>query len=258
MDTPELIHAIATETEPDFSDGGAWNDVYSSLFHQGTMYTATYAAFPHIVSATITGTVNQRTALLCLAGSLRVHGYTDDEIPQDLIPDYENGMTIVRSASHNIVQTSWGTADIYTRAELLEAFGGLRHPQCPYVVQLGHMAREMWRVESNCPHCDQTAIVDMYSDGLKATQHDNRGGLVESTATNNPVDRSNYNAELQASQSAATHDPWPEDQNARVLAGLAHALGDRTLADKILDLGTRIECPYCHDYFLVANGLSAL
>jgi len=49
-DVPELLRTLASATDPiaDYKDE-PWYSLWSSLCHQGDVYTASYAAVPHIV-----------------------------------------------------------------------------------------------------------------------------------------------------------------------------------------------------------------
>ena len=43
-DVPDLIRAIEDEKNPNYRDGGTWFEVYSSLYHQYSTYSAMSAA----------------------------------------------------------------------------------------------------------------------------------------------------------------------------------------------------------------------
>lgn len=49
-DTPALLEQLQTSTGP---DQGPWDGLWSSLCHQGDVYSASYAAVPHIVATAI-------------------------------------------------------------------------------------------------------------------------------------------------------------------------------------------------------------
>ncbi len=70
---PNLIRALAAEQEPRYSNDldhartnpTPWEEVYSKLCHQYSVYSATYAAFPHIVEiAEADGLAKQRETLI--------------------------------------------------------------------------------------------------------------------------------------------------------------------------------------------------
>lgn len=50
VDVPELLRALASSTDPKTSyQDEPWFSLWSSLCHQGDVYTASYVAVPHIV-----------------------------------------------------------------------------------------------------------------------------------------------------------------------------------------------------------------
>ncbi len=258
-DTPDLIRAIASEQSPNYDDGGAWNDVYSSLFHQYSIYSATYAAFPHIVRVTLNGTLQQRMATLIVAGQIRVFGNSDTPIPEELLPDFESAMKRVESSSLDIVRAAWPNADVYTRGELLQAFGGLRFPNSGYVAQLDYLAREEWSVEADCPACNNTMVCQLDDDGVSAVRIGHGGQLVTETAKHCPATRDSYSKAIQSGRGILSNlSQWNEDSTAFVLAALAAELGDAEFAQKVLDLGTMISCAYCEATFVLAEALTPL
>ena len=93
----ELHHAYgAADDVPDMLEqlgGGNLEDVmgdlYSTICHQGTVYTASYAAVPHLAKiAGATQDPDQRAEILTLLGSI-VAGADASQIPADLRDDYE-------------------------------------------------------------------------------------------------------------------------------------------------------------------------
>src|SRR5262245_20537797 len=56
-DVPKLLQDLALNPQPKSSyDSEPWFMLWSSLCHQGTVYTASYAAVPHIVDIGLTST----------------------------------------------------------------------------------------------------------------------------------------------------------------------------------------------------------
>src|SRR5258706_13832566 len=49
-DIPEVLTLAATDFTPGHHDESAWSELWSALCHQGDIYTASYAALPHIVA----------------------------------------------------------------------------------------------------------------------------------------------------------------------------------------------------------------
>jgi hypothetical protein len=260
-DVPDLIRAVEAEATPDYSDGGAWCEVYSSLFHQHSTYSATYAALPHLVRVAGSRTLPQRVAVLCLVGEIMVYGHPEEEIPADLLPDFERAVAEVKRSSLFAVREAALAGEVgWTLGDLLLAFGGLRHPESGYVVQLGYLVREDWSVEAGCPRCGETMVAELGEEEIVTLRLDGRGGTLPESATASPVDRSGYAdrvAKGRAVLALGSHD-WPLEDTPAVLAALAGECGDGLLADRILDLGILVSCAYCGQGFILAEGLRAL
>jgi hypothetical protein len=65
-DVPNLLKRLYADPTDEF----ALNDAWSSLCHQGTIYTASIAAAPHLVSLVINSTLRDRLGPLILVGSI--------------------------------------------------------------------------------------------------------------------------------------------------------------------------------------------
>ncbi len=86
-DTPNLLRALAA--------GDASREVrealFSSLWHQGSVYTASYAAVPHIVDALPRIPLVDRLRLLVLATGIAAasYGSSSPPVPEDVKADLE-------------------------------------------------------------------------------------------------------------------------------------------------------------------------
>ncbi|HUE70384.1 MAG TPA: hypothetical protein VMP01_05790 [Pirellulaceae bacterium] len=265
-DTPDLIRAIRSESNPNYHDGGAWFAVYSSLFHQHSVYSATYAAMPHLVQIGETGAIAQRVAVMCLAGEILVFGCADEPIPDDLLPGFESALDAVKRSSLKTVREAAGAGSMdrtgidWNRGGLLLAFGGLRYPKSGFVVQLDYIVREAWRAEAECPACGETMLAKWRAEGL-ATSKINEHGYDEPQSANvTCVDRSCYSGLIERGQRLleSEHSDWALPDTPSVLAALAFECGERLLGTTILDLGTTVTCPYCAHRFELSSGLRPL
>lgn len=260
---PDLIRLVSTEAAPDYRDGGQWSRVYSDLYHQHSIYPVTYAAFPHLAAIGDGGTLRQRMAVLCLAGNIRVHSHTVGVVPDDLLPAFEAAMGRVKASSQETVRAAAraATTDEWTTlGDLLEAFGGLRHPASGFVTQLGHLVREGWQVEPVCPSCHDVMVATLREPGITTLRVDGRGGTVLESALAVSVDRSGYPGLIAQGRAVLARGDadWPTDDTRIVLAALADECGDPLLAARILDLGTAVPCAYCGRQFALSDGLRAL
>jgi hypothetical protein len=265
-DVPDLIQAIEAEKMPNYCDGGTWFEVYSSLYHQYSTYSATYAALPHIVRIAETGTLGQRLAVMCLAGEIQVHGHADETIPSDLLPEFELAMVTTKKSSlktlREAAQVGITNAAVsnWTLGDLLLAFGGLRYPKSGFVVQLNYLVREGWKVEADCSSCGERMVAELRKNGIATLRLNGRGFTEPESAKVASVDRSGYPGFIAKGQAilARGDADWALEDMPNVLAALADEFGDRLLAARILDLGTTVTCPYCGQRFELSNGLRAL
>jgi hypothetical protein len=55
-DIPDLLRRIAADPRQEKGDAGPWHSLWSALCHQEDIYTASYAAVPHIVQVALDAT----------------------------------------------------------------------------------------------------------------------------------------------------------------------------------------------------------
>lgn len=260
-DTPDLIRAIRKELTPDYSDGGAWFEVYSSLFHQSSTYSATYAAIPHLVGIAVEGNLWQRVAVMCLLGEINIaQSWVEARIAPDLLADFEPALNEVKRFALGTIReagplihadhSTW-----WTVGELFQGFGGLYFPKSGYVVQLGHMVREEWQVECDCPTCGERMAAELCDKVVRTLKIDD-GAVVEESARQSAIDRSAYPDVIRKKE--AVTGAWTEAVFPIVMSSLADEVGDSLLATRILDLGTVVRCPYCDASFKLSNALTAM
>jgi len=265
-DVPDLIRAIEAEKMPNYRDGGTWFDVYSSLYHQYSTYSATYAALPHIVRIADTGTLGQRIAVMCLVGEIQVHGHADETIPSDLIPDFESAVATTKTSSLKTLREAVQSAvtdaadSNWTLGDLLLDFGGLRYPKSGFVVQLDYLVREDWHVEAACPSCGGRMVAELRENGIATLRLSGRGYTEPESAKVASVDRSGYPGFIAKGQAVLARGDadWALEDTPNVLAALAEESGDQVLAARILDLGAVVTCPYCGQRLELSKGLRAL
>lgn len=265
-DVPDLLRAIAAETEPRYSDHPAqarenptpWDEVFTKLIHQYGLYSATYAAFPHIVAIAETSGLAKQQETLILAGTIRVQGEAVGEIPHDLLEDFELAMVKARRWSLRIVRQA-ALANRFVLPSLLQAFGGLRHPKSVYVRVLDHFHDGDWELEiDECPECGEYVLARMENSGPVTMPVDSRGIPIEKRAKRAVANRAEYRKpfELGAAILQDSDDPsWVEADTGKVLAALALERGNPVLADRILDIDATVSCPHCDESFRLAQQL---
>jgi hypothetical protein len=95
---PSLLASARTAPAPETEESDPWFGLWQSLFHQGDVYTASYAAVPELVEIAANRTDDGGAECLFLAAmiELRRHEYEAPAIPPVLRPTYE---AAVRAAS---------------------------------------------------------------------------------------------------------------------------------------------------------------
>lgn len=263
-DIPALISSIAAERSPNFSDGGAWFEVYSRLFHQYSYYSGTCAAIPHLSVIAETGTYEQLIAVVCLTGEILVFGQLEaGPVDDDLISDMELAIQKIRRASLLAVENARSTNYFeetnneyasFSVGDFLLAFGGLRHPTSGFVAQLGYLEREDWQLEPECPSCKHRFVAKLGLDKIELLTPEKDSSNLKLTGTIVPQ-RAAYRALVDSPEAIEIQNDWSFDETANVLAGLALRLGNNRLAQAILDMVTEVGCPLCSHAFELSEGL---
>ncbi|WP_312404549.1 hypothetical protein [Brevundimonas sp.] len=93
-DIPDLLHALAKRPQQQGANNEPWFTLWSSLFHQGDVYTASYAAIPHVVQIAVSEENPIDFDFLLLPASVdvaRVNG-RGPEVPDFLIVAYDSAI----------------------------------------------------------------------------------------------------------------------------------------------------------------------
>lgn len=102
-DVPELLQALALSTEPIAdSEKEPWFSLWSRLCHQGDVYTASYAAIPHIVriASEATGPIEPSFFQLPAAVEIARQTGRGPEIPEADADDYHRAIgRLIENAS---------------------------------------------------------------------------------------------------------------------------------------------------------------
>jgi len=267
---PDIIRRIAAESVPTYSDHpakarenpAAWDDVYSALYHQGSIYSATFAALPHFVAIAESGSPEQRLAIFLLVGAIRVTGMPDLNIPLDLIEEFEASVAKMRQLSLSIFRQPFNKEQALELPYMIQAFAGLRFPKLPYLIHLENFVEGHYELEiEECPSCGEYMIAEMRKDGPVTAPIDDKGhGPIEEKAAKLEVDRSDYPSRIERSREIldSSDDPaWEESETLSVLAALAEEKGATDLATRILDLSATVKCPHCECEFVLADELKS-
>src|SRR5688572_15692499 len=69
-DIPALIEELKTSIPTDDYEDEPWFSIWSSLCHQSDVYTASFAAVPHIVEIAASKTENERWKHICFVSTV--------------------------------------------------------------------------------------------------------------------------------------------------------------------------------------------
>jgi hypothetical protein len=93
-DTPDLLRKLMSSVRPSTARDEPWHSLWSSLCHQGDVYTASYAALPRIVQIAVnaSGPVDMSFFLLPACIEIARHTGRGPEIPSFLMESYKSGL----------------------------------------------------------------------------------------------------------------------------------------------------------------------
>jgi len=106
---PALLKRAVTDPGPGHNQKSAWFDLWSALCHQGDVYTASYAAVPHLIAIARSRSQRQQYDPLLLAASIelaRLAG-TGPAIPASLAPSYKAAVEEGRALAERAVAEAW-------------------------------------------------------------------------------------------------------------------------------------------------------
>jgi hypothetical protein len=154
-DIPRLLMRLRTCPDED-----TWDDVWSCLCHQGTVYTATYAAVPHIAALLQDADTDVKVNLVIFLGS--VAGSTDRQpIPDFLEAEYVASIKTAAHAAKDLVDSrKWPQVDFVYLLESVAALYG-----CTVPGQVLHCLAD-GEIQTYCPECKQFLLASVRSSGF--------------------------------------------------------------------------------------------
>jgi hypothetical protein len=107
---PGLLAVARTAAAPETSESDPWFSLWESLFHQGDVYTGSYAALPELVEIASDRTDDAGAECLFLAAmiELRRHEYEAPAIPRTLQAKYEMGARAAAALAESEVSRQRG------------------------------------------------------------------------------------------------------------------------------------------------------
>ena len=151
-DVPELLSAA--EARPD--DQAAWDGLWSSLCHQGTVYTASYAALPALTALAERAAPAAYVQPLYLAAM--IVGSDDryaDAADVDVRLDHGSELARLRDLAERHLALAENARDLVYGVQCLAALEGLH----PWAGQLDRVAEG--RTDVTCPECGADIEVDL-------------------------------------------------------------------------------------------------
>ncbi|ONI70645.1 hypothetical protein ALI144C_49425 [Actinosynnema sp. ALI-1.44] len=158
-DIPTRLDQVAAEPSAD------WNDLWSALCHQGTVYPASFAALHRLADIAASGDTKQRAQALALAGAI----VGSDDRPSsigDVHAAYAEDIAALLRLANEHLRTVTAKDEYLYLVQSILAFEGHDVGSDP----LGGLANEEYEVE--CPECTAMSFVVIGDDGYFATIDD--------------------------------------------------------------------------------------
>jgi hypothetical protein len=229
------VPALLAQAEAD-RDGQAWEDLWSRLCHQGTVYSASFAALPTLTEIAGRWSPAERMMALALAGDIvassdQAHGRVN------VHASYPSEIARLKALTEETLQDGRlaGDSDMYVHVlQALLAFEGVAF----WGEHLEGLNDEEYEV--TCPQCDAETMVAFGEHGAFTTQDDM---YMRNTDTKRlPL--------------------LPADPAA--LTGIGRRLHDRAMADGQAELATKLtyvfgraDCVTCGERFRVDKAVVA-
>lgn len=144
-DVPRLLEALACIGSED-ARAEVWFALWRTLHRPGEVYSASYAAAPHLLAIGATLGLRERAEAAHLVSRIEVsrRAPASDPIPDDLLPAYADAVERLPALVAAVAGESWSaeSAQVFAAALLV----GKRHPQ------LAHGVLELGKALS-CPTC---------------------------------------------------------------------------------------------------------
>jgi hypothetical protein len=128
-DIPVLLRAV--EPLPPYVGGmgDPYSDLWSALCHQGDIYSASYAAVPHLVRIAAGGSRNHEALVLAhLAAYVELErdGIVDPEVPPDVAHAYHAALALLPHVALTLLQRSESNEDARMGLFILAVCAGHR------------------------------------------------------------------------------------------------------------------------------------
>lgn len=225
------------------------NDVlFGCLCHQGSIYTATYAAVPHCVKALDTQSVEGKIWLLMFLGHVAIS--TDAApIPPDLEHDFRQAMLRARDLVIDLAQTTGIGEESY--CHLLAAVPAIHgYTEVNRIVDWMLTADEVIGFCRECGEEFSASSGKLPFEGHNLVQHPthapSRTGTFTARVGIQPTLGEKTFTVSPASAPTAKWDGWIRADNALDwLFELSITAGQKEVSQKVLALFGALDCPHC-------------
>ncbi len=154
---PSLLEQLTVTSDLHDWDSQLWQSLWSRLCHQRDVYTASYAALPHLVAITASRLVPERIVCLALVGSIEAARHHEDSppIPPALAPAYHAALPQAAELVLECLRLGWSEHDYKVLFGTLAVVRG--EPA------LGSAIFELEH-ETPCPECGAVIATPGYSE----------------------------------------------------------------------------------------------
>jgi hypothetical protein len=223
-----LVPALLAAAEDAGADeGGPWDDLWSRLCHQGTVYSASYAALPTLAKMSLQHTPSGYIAALHLAAAI----IASNDGPEDsasVRQRYESELADLRIVANRNLKHATDDTEFVYGLQALMAFqdGGVWQRTLDCLAD-GELSLE-------CPSCGEDLLLDLDGPAFRLASF--------SDASLTP-------------RAVTSVEPPAATIEGRLLA-LAHANDRAAVATKLLYLFGGATCPRCLVSFEIAQALA--
>ncbi|HEX4826502.1 MAG TPA: hypothetical protein VFV19_19560 [Candidatus Polarisedimenticolaceae bacterium] len=154
-DIPGLLEQLPSAPVSDDSNAEPWYSLWSALCHQDDVYTASYAAVPHIVAAVSARPVEDRPTFLFFVAYVELcrHRPKAPAIPDDIESDYRAALQRAEALAVDALRLPSTETELRYLVGSIAALKG--HPL------LAHAIIDL-EPEMVCPKCHEVFTVPAY------------------------------------------------------------------------------------------------
>jgi hypothetical protein len=107
-DIPPLLRSIAADSSTSSSTDGPWYKLWSALYHQGDVYSASFAAVPHVIDTLVANPNRACFDFFLLPASIEVARHRRNAVvPKGLRPAYIESLERLPAVASAAAARSW-------------------------------------------------------------------------------------------------------------------------------------------------------